>query len=47
MIGRVGLKPTTKGLVARVGFEPTVDFRHSIMSRGPATDTASELDFPT
>lgn len=28
-------------LVQRVGFEPTMDFRHPIMSRGPATNTAS------
>lgn len=24
-------------LVQRVGFEPTMDFRHAIMSRGPPT----------
>jgi len=28
-------------MVGQVGFEPTVDFRRAIMSRGPATNTAS------
>ena len=32
-------------MVGRVGFEPTVLFRDAIMSRGPATNTASGPSF--